>query len=140
MDIYKQRVADEQAQNELRQKEQPFIILGFSDDNDSQYRDIYIYVSESRRTMVLKPNQLKGTHLKWVAPHAYWLKFYGTDDRRMTSGVNWRQVKQQILRDVALVGEYQGQFYSVGNPLSILVPRKIIKTNTLSNRDFQYVC
>lgn len=138
MDTYKQLIAEQHAHNELRQKEQPFIILGFSDDNDSRYRDIHIFVPESRRTMVLKPNQLKGTHLKWVAPHTYWRKFYGTDDKRMTSGVNWRQVKQQILRDVEHLGEYQGQFYSIGKAASRIVPRKTTQIKSLSNSDFNY--
>jgi hypothetical protein len=118
MDINEQFLAGKEEYDEERKREQPFIILGFSNDNKSQYSDIYFFVYEFRRVMILKPNQLKGAHLKWVAPHDYWLKFYGSCDRRMVSGVNWREVKEQILRDAEQVGQYNGQFYSIGRRIT----------------------
>jgi hypothetical protein len=46
-----------------------------------------------------------------IAPHEYWSKFYASNDKRRTSGINWSHVKYQLIKDTMKIGVFEGMQY-----------------------------
>lgn len=117
-------------------EEKPYIVLGYMNKTNGNSFEAYFFVPESRRVMVFTPSQFKGKHLKWIAPDSYWRTHFGTDDKRMKSGVCWKNVKKQLIKELNEVGEYQGVFYSQGQQTTIPKPKKNIKVTAVTTSEF----
>jgi hypothetical protein len=84
---------------------QPFITLGYNASN------FYFYVPSLHSVIILKALQFKGKFLYRIAPHEYWSKFYASNDKRRTSGINWSHVKYQLIKDTMKIGVFEGMQY-----------------------------
>ena len=80
----------------------PFTAQGYFKNN------YYFFVKEKNRVISIKSHKFTQSNLLELARVSYWREFYGTEDKRFKSGVNWNDVETDLVEKCLAAGEFQG--------------------------------